>query len=193
MTQQAVALSYPSFAPCPLTCPRSTVVRCMRSQPWDLGIPSWLARAAEAQTSSAGLWRLIHQPLPSDTDDTRRVPQKSREKNGTGSVSLQLRRQTVVSSSLLHHAHAIHQRLDAFTTELRHAVDWIVGLANLVDLDDLPINLVLHPQGLRFKPMDSSIRTCSYSQHHAASRVPYSTLRKRPQHPGCCISRSSSA
>ena len=44
----------------------------------------------------------------------------------------------------------------------------------------------------RRNPMDSSIRAYSCYQHLAASLVPYSTLRKRPHHPGCSISTGSS-
>ena len=47
----------------------------------------------------------------------------------------------MVSSRTLRHAHAIQQHLDALTTDLLcHELGWIVGPADLVDLDDSPIN-----------------------------------------------------
>ena len=101
----------------------------------ELGIPSRLAHAAESHASILIVDR-----------------SKVLEKNGTAGVSLQLRRQTV-SFRILRHVHAIHQRLDALSTDvLCHVVGCIVGRA--VDLDDVPINLTLHPQGSHFEVLD---------------------------------------
>ena len=61
----------------------------------------------------------------------------------------------MVPSGILRHPHAIQQHLDALTTDvLCHEVGWIGGPADLVGLDDSPIDLVLHPQGLRFEMLD---------------------------------------
>ena len=61
----------------------------------------------------------------------------------------------MVSSRMLRHAHANQQHFDTLTTYvLCHKVGWIGGPADLVDLDNSPIDLVLHPQGLRFEMLD---------------------------------------
>ena len=75
-------------------------------------------------------------------------------RGGIVRVSLQLRCEKV-SSRVLRHARTIQQHLDALTTDvLCHEVGWIGGPADLIDLDDSPINLVLHPQSLRFEMLD---------------------------------------
>ena len=38
----------PFIRPCPLACPRSVVIHCMRSQPWSRAPPSMLAHAADS-------------------------------------------------------------------------------------------------------------------------------------------------
>ena len=63
----------------------------------------------------------------------------------------------MVSSRTLCHACTIQQHLGALTTDvLRHEVGWIGGRTDLDDLDDSPINLVLHSQSLRFDMLDLS-------------------------------------
>ena len=69
----------------------------------------------------------------------------------------------MVSSRTLCHARAIQQHLGALTTDvLRHEVGWIGGRTDLDDLDDSPINFVLHSQSLRFDMLDLSDPPCAW-------------------------------